>query len=100
MLSPLLTWMANVISRFTVLNMAKGPGPDLPSPHCAKQETKTERHAQRCVRTALDRFVDRLDELVRHLAHGIDRLAAFVLGVGNGVIHAGLRPLPGRAASI
>src|SRR6266849_3896073 len=90
--------MANVISRVTVLNMATGA--NLPPPHCAKQETETERHGQRRVGTVLDRLVDRLDELVRDLAHGVDRLAAFVLGVGNDIIYTGPGALPRRTASV
>src|SRR5262249_57732732 len=72
----------------------------LASPRRAEQETQSNRHGQCRVRAILDRLVDSLDKFVGYLAHCIDRLAALVLRVRHGVVDAGSRSLPCRAASI
>jgi len=49
------------------------------------------------VRPVLDRFVDRIDEIISDLAHRIDCLAALFLGIGNHALYAGACTPPSRA---
>src|ERR1700688_807749 len=124
-LAPFLAWIDSVSSRVRFLNMGfsrsapRDPilpssnlhlrqfylrqslsAPILSAPRDAEQETETGHDRERGIGPCLERLVDGLDEVVGHFAHGVDRVASFVLGVGHNVIDARFGALPGRIAMI
>jgi hypothetical protein len=72
----------------------------LPTPSGAEQEGDTGNDCQRGVGPRLDRFIDRLDDMIGGFAHRTGRIEPLVVRVGERLVDAGLGAAPGRVAAI
>src|SRR5665213_2152671 len=81
-------------------------GPNLQSRHCStppsrsEQETKAGHDGEGGVRPLLERNVNRPDKIVGHVAHRTNRVASFVLSVGNDTVDARLGAPPSGVAFV
>src|SRR6185437_11471247 len=95
--APVFDWIASVASRIRPLIMEaprRLAAPQSAPPSHSEQKSKRGGDRERRVRPLLDRLVDRLDKIVRYVAHRADCFLSFGLRVGDHTVNAGLGALP------
>src|SRR5215472_13388971 len=109
--APVRAWTASVISCIQPLIMCCAPGPTigdrlareagrlaaaplLAPPVRAEEKAEADSKCQRRIGPVLDRLVDRVGEVARHVAHCAGGFLALGLGVRHDAVSAGLGPPP------